>query len=178
MNDIHDDMNEFNQESPESTESSDTSMQNAQLATCITERDSWKEKYMRVQADFDNFSKRIDKERIGWRVSAQSIVLQDIIAIIDDFDRAFEQLESQKDSADLKTWIAGFDMIHKAFYKFLDKYEVKEISASMPFDTQYHEALMYVDAPEKKSGDIVTILQKGYTFKGQVLRPAKVSVAK
>src|SRR5665647_1902581 len=109
-NDIHD-------ISPEAPDSQETPQEpliepDNKLTACQAERDAWKEKYMRVQADLDNFSKRTDKERIQWRISAQNMVLQDIIAIIDDFDRAFEQLESQENAADLKNWVTGFKMIH------------------------------------------------------------------
>lgn len=176
MNEIDDIIN-AQEEHPDLTEQSSAQI-DTKLTSCIAERDSWKEKYMRAQADFDNFTKRIDKERIGWRTSAQATVLQDVLNIVDDFDRAFEQLHKQQSTPDMQTWLAGFDMIRKSFYKFLDTYEIKEISASMPFDPHYHESLMQVDAPDKQSGEIVAILQKGFTFKGQILRPAKVSVAK
>ncbi|MCX5922583.1 MAG: nucleotide exchange factor GrpE [Candidatus Dependentiae bacterium] len=178
MDDIKDMINDAmgKQETPsDATDAGQTQID--QLVTCASERDMWKDRYMRVQADLDNFTKRVDKERVQWKIFAQSAVIQDILPIIDDFDRAFEQ--PVKDATpEMQTMLAGFDMIRKSFYRFLDKHEIKEIPASMPFDPQYHESLMHVDSPDHASGDIVAILQKGFTFKGTVLRPAKVSVAK
>lgn len=148
---------------------------NGELASCLAERDSWKEKYVRVQADLDNFSKRIEKERLQWRNTVQAALLLDILPIVDDFDRAFEQ---KVESQDIQSWLAGFEMIRKSLQKLLEKYDVKEIPATLPFDPEYHEALVQVESPAHASGEIVGILQKGYTFRGEVLRPAKVSVAK
>lgn len=149
-----------------------------QLAACKKEADDWKEKYMRVQADLDNFSRRVDKERIQWRVSGQAAIITDLLEIVDDFDRAFEQLNKASLSTDAQSWITGFEFIRKAFNKFLDKHEVAPIPTTGMLDTRYHEALMEVESPDHKSGEIVAVLQKGYTFKGQVLRVAKVSIAK
>lgn len=160
-----------------SASSSDQS-QSDTLAVCKKEVDSWKEKYIRVAADLENFSKRVDKERVQWRMSGQSSVFTGLLEIVDDFDRAFEQLNKASVDASSQSWIMGFELIRKALHKFLESHEIAEISTTMPFDTQYHEALMEVDSPEHKTGDIVAVLQKGYTFKGQVLRVAKVSVAK
>jgi len=147
---------------------------NDELEACNAERDAWKEKYVRVQADLDNFTKRIDKERLQWRNTVQGALLLDLLPVIDDFDRAFEQ---KKEDENIQSWLAGFEMIRKNMQKILDKYEVKEIPAEMSFDPEYHEALVQIESPEHKSGEIVAILQKGYTFRGSVLRAAKVSVA-
>lgn len=166
--------NNGNQNNEQGNEQGGTSKSD-ELTACKTERDAWKEKYVRVQADLDNFTKRIDKERLQWRNTVQASLLLDILPIVDDFDRAFEQSQT---TADMQSWMAGFEMIYKNLKKFLDKYEVKEVPASLPFDPAYHEALVQVESPAHKSGEIVAILQKGYTFRDSVLRPAKVSVAK
>jgi len=174
MEELHNDTQETQTEN--SAEPLQEQTQDSELISCITERNAWKEKYLRVQADLDNFSKRMDKERVQWKNLAQEAMLEDILPIIDDFDRAFAA--PKEEHQDMQQWLAGFNMIRASFYKFLDKYDVKEIPASMPFDPEYHESLMQVDSPDHKSGEIVAILQKGFTFKGQVLRPAKVSIAK
>lgn len=148
------------------------------LAACKKEVDSWKEKYIRVSADLENFSKRVDKERVQWRNSGQSSILTGLLEIVDDFDRAFEQLNKTGADSSNQSWITGFELIRKSLHKFLESHDVAPISTAIPFDTQYHEALMEVESPDHKAGDIVAVLQKGYTFKGQVLRVAKVSVAK
>lgn len=149
-----------------------------ELATCKQERDSWKDKFLYLQADFDNVTKRNIKERAQWSITAQTSVLSDLLPVIDDFDRAFAEIEKKEVSPDVKTWLTGFQLIHKTLQKMLAKYEVVEISAAIPFDPSYHEAIVQVEAPGHESGAIVEVLQKGYTCKGTVLRPAKVSVAK
>lgn len=148
------------------------------LAKCKAEVESWKEKFLRVQADYDNFTKRSEKERLQWKTSAQAMVLLDLLPVIDDFDRALETQNKQAITPEIETWISGFEFIRKALQKLLEKYDVVQIPAGLPFDPMYHEAIAQVEAPDKKSGEIVAILQKGYTFRGQVLRPAQVSVAK
>jgi molecular chaperone GrpE len=148
------------------------------LIACKKEVDTWKEKYIRTSADLENFSKRVDKERVQWRTAGQSSILTGLLEIVDDFDRAFEQLNKANVDASAGSWVMGFELIHKALHKFLESHEVKEIATNVPFDTTYHEALMEVESADHQPGDIVAVLQKGYTFKGQVLRVAKVSVAK
>lgn len=146
-----------------------------ELVRCLSERDGWKDKYLRVQADLGNITKRHDKERQQWKSMAQSAILTDLLPIVDDFDRAFG---GQDKVADTQAALAGFEMIHKSLQKFLEKYDVREIPAGLPFDPMYHEALVTVEDSGRESGAIVAVLQKGYTFKETVLRPAKVSVAK
>lgn len=171
-----------NPEEVKSTEAQETAgvqepTNDTALIACMLERDSWKDKYLRLQADFDNFNKRNIKERGQWAIAAQTALLNDILPIVDDFDRAFAELEKKEVSADVKNWFAGFAMIYKGLQKFLEKNEVVAIDPSLPFDPTYHEAISQVVAEGYESGQIVAILQKGYTFKGQVLRPARVSVA-
>lgn len=173
---MNDEMNEPQNDSDTNDSHAQDTREITELAECIAQRDSFKEKFLRVQADYDNFTKRNEKERLQWRDTLQSALLLDILPTIDDFDRAFEQ-QSGVD-ASVQNWLAGFEMIRKSLQKFLEKYHVKEIPAALPFDPEYHEALMQVESPDHKSGDIVSILQKGYTLRDQVLRPAKVSVAK
>jgi molecular chaperone GrpE len=143
-----------------------------QLKECHAQKDEWKDRFLRTAADFENFKKRSEKERMLWMSTAQSAVLQDLLTIVDDFDRAFAQ------PADASNARAGFELIYKALQKMLEKYGVTEIKDASHFDPAKHEAIMQVEAANKQSGDIIQVLQKGYLFKGEVLRPAKVSVAK
>lgn len=148
------------------------------LVACKKEVDNWKEKYIRVSADLENFSKRVDKERAQWRTSGQSSILSGLLEIVDDFDRAFDQINRGGIDSNSQNWIIGFELIQKSLHKFLESHDVREIPTNTPFDPHYHDALMEVESPDHKAGEIVAVLQKGYTFKGQVLRVAKVSVAK
>ena len=172
-------MNEENNNQPDLTQ---------QLNECLNQKDEWKDRCLRTAADFENYKKRAEKERSVWVTSAQSSIFADLLSIVDDFDRAFSglRLSGSSDSASFggqgsakeDQSIAGFALIHKEFHKFLDKHGISEIKETAQFDPNLHEAIMNVESADHQSGAIVQVLQKGYMFKGQVLRPAKVSVAK
>ena len=101
-------------------------------------------------------------------------MLRDIVAIVDDFDRAFNDL---KKTGSLDARLSGFEFIYKALHKLLAMYGVEEITQTEQFDPEIHEAISYEPVHDKASGTIIAVLEKGYRFKGTVLRPAKVSVA-
>ena len=138
-----------------------------QLAACQTAQQEWKEKCMRLTADLANFNKRITKEKAMWSVLARTGVLTPLLSVIDNFDRAIEK-EQVSD---------GIKMIHTALGEFLKQAGVQEVSYD-EFNPEMHEALMQVDSEDKKSGEIIEVMQKGYTLGEKILRPAKVSVAK
>ena len=173
-------MNEENNNHPDLTQ---------QLNECLNQKDEWKDRCLRTAADFENYKKRAEKERSVWVTSAQSSIFSDLLSIVDDFDRAFApslHLSGSSDSASfggqasetIDQSRAGFELIYKEFHKFLDKHGISEIKETAQFDPNMHEAIMNVESADHESGTIVQVLQKGYMFKGQVLRPAKVSVAK
>lgn len=152
-------------------------IENNELDVCKTELVELKERFVRVSADLDNYRRRIEKEKIQWMQIAQANVLRDMIPVLDDFDRALADQEKLVDQS-LARWVEGLKLMRESFYKILHNYGVEEIAQAVSFDPELHEALMHVDSPSHESGQIVAILQKGYRFKDQVLRPAKVSVAR
>jgi molecular chaperone GrpE len=163
-------MNEQENNQPMNQESAENCAE--QLKECLVQKDEWKDRCIRTAAEFENYKKRTEKEKLLWISSAQSSVINDVLNIVDDFDRAFSQPAGDDQSR------AGFELIYKSLQKMLEKYGVQEITEIGEFDPNLHEAIMQVESADHKPGDIVQILQKGYMFKGQVLRPAKVSVAK
>jgi len=171
---MSDTMNKSDQEKKEKTQES----AEKELQTCQLELEQLKEKFVHVAADLENFTRRINKERMQWAHRAQELVFLDMLSIIDDFDRSLEEQKKVELSKDMQAWLSGFNMIGSALTKLLEKYDVKEITEVQVFDPSYHEALMQVDSPDHESGEIVQVMQKGYRFKESVLRPAKVSVAK
>jgi len=160
----------------EQTNQEETSQ--TELQTCQAELQALKEKFIHVSADLENFTRRINKERMQWAHRAQELVFSDVLSIIDDFDRSLEEQKKVELTKEMQTWLSGFNMIRSALAKFLDKYDVQEITEVKIFDPNIHEALMQVESSDHQSGDIVQVMQKGYRFKDTVLRPAKVSVAK
>lgn len=145
------------------------------LVECQTQKDDFKDKFMRATADFANFKQRTEKEKALWIKTGQSALLTELLAVVDNFDRA---LTAQAPSDEVKAFVDGFGMINQELYKLLEKFGVKEIDQITTFDPELHEALVQIDAPDHESGAIVEVMQKGFELNGQVLRPAKVTVAK
>ncbi len=137
----------------------------------------YKAQCLRVSADFANYKRRVEKERLEWMQTAQSSILQKILPIIDDLERALAHTENNV-SVEQNPWIEGFILIQKNAKKLLDDLGVEQIDASGKFDPEFHEALVSVHAQDKQPEQIVDVLRKGYLFKGKVLRHTQVSVAK
>lgn len=137
----------------------------------------WTDKYLSLSADFQNYKKRIMQERTDWAQDAQKAVFLDLLAIIDNFERALEQ-EKKRENAENLEWLAGFEMIYQSLEKLLAKFGVQAITDFSVFNPKYHEALLQVESDQHKSGEIVQVLQKGYIMHDKVIRPAIVSVAK
>ncbi|MEX0849156.1 MAG: nucleotide exchange factor GrpE [Candidatus Dependentiae bacterium] len=150
----------------------------AQLDACKVESHEWKNKFMLISADMQNYKRRIEKEQSMWTRRAQEDILVKLLAIVDDFDRALAEHKKQEKTPELDAWLKGFEMIGKGLYKFLGTMHVSEIEQMQAFDPMLHEAIAQVDMPDVTSGDIVDVVQKGFMFGDEVLRPAKVTVAK
>ncbi len=149
-----------------------------ELTACNTELLAWKEKFKYVSADFDNFRRRMEKEKIQWMQIAQSGLIKDLLPVLDDFDRAVQQQNTQELSASMREWLSGFMMINSSLEKIFKAAGLQEITQMQTFDPELHEAVAHVESADHVSGSIVSVLQKGYRFKDQVIRPALVSVAK
>lgn len=148
------------------------------LQQCRVQVNELKNKYLHVLADFENFKKRQEKERSQWARNAQMDVVAPLLTIVDDFERALSQ-KKESISPEITQWLQGFELIHKELLKYLDTIGVHEIKVRdhEEFNPEFHESIMTVES-ELQSGHIVSVLQKGYTFKDFVLRPAKVSIAR
>lgn len=157
---------------------SDHKVLTQELETCMATAAEWQDKFVLVSADFENYKKRVMQEQKNWIATAQADILSDLLTIVDNFERALKEQEKQEFSKELHVWLQGISMIYQLLQKLLEKSDVEKITQDDTFNPIYHEAVMQVDAPEHESGTIVEVLQKGYLFKGKVLRPAKVSVAK
>lgn len=149
-----------------------------ELESCRVEVAEWKDKFVRLNADFENFKKRMLEQQRLWVGMAQAEILADLLTIVDNFERALAEHEKQEKTPERKVWIEGFALIYQSLITLLHKSGVEEITEHGTFNPIYHEALVQVDSSDHASGTIVEIMQKGYSFKGKVLRPAKVSVAK
>jgi molecular chaperone GrpE len=138
----------------------------------------YREQFLRLNADMQNFKRRVDKERSEWMLIAQADAIKSFFPVIDDLSRALDVSISQELPPEIKSWLDGLTLVQKNIQKKLQELEIEEIITTGKFDPELHEAMMHVDSPSHQSGDIVHVLSKGYTFKGKVLQYAKVSVAK
>lgn len=133
--------------------------------------------YLRLNAEFDNYRKRTLKEKAELLKSGSERVLIDIISVVDDFDRAVENIAKTDDLEAVKE---GVELIYTKFKGFLTKHGVKEIETiGQPFDADKHEAVTTIPAQREEDKDkIVDSIQKGYTLDDKVIRYPKVIVAK
>ena len=168
-----DDMND----SQESVEDNPETVDSVESDLCEQELAQVKDTLVRLGADFQNYKKRVEKDRSHWAHMIQSEMILDLLPVIDNFDRALEEAQKEESAEDAK-WLEGINMIHKAFYDYLKKQDVAVIEQMQTFDPELHEALMQVESEDHNDGDIVQVLQRGFTLKGKVIRPAKVSVCK
>ena len=133
--------------------------------------------YLRLNAEFDNYRKRTLKEKAELLKSGSERVLLDIIAVVDDFERALDNISKTEDIDAVKE---GIDLIYSKFANFLTKHGVKEIETiGHAFDTDKHEAVTTIPAQSEEDKDkIIDSIQKGYTLDDKIIRYPKVIVAK
>lgn len=132
------------------------------------------DRLLRMIAEFDNFRKRIGREQDLRRKRMYADVLEDILPVLDDFDRAFEIENDHGDD-----FTKGMKLIHNRLNGILEKLGIKEIDAEgNRFNPEFHEAMGEVESEEVEPGNVAHVVLKGYRFDGMVIRPAKVMVAK
>ena len=133
------------------------------------------DRYLRLSAEYDNFRKRTLKEKIDLQKSANAVLLEALLPVADDFDRAMLSVDEAKDIEAVKE---GMKLISGKFSGFLNQQGVKEIEAiNKEFDTDLHEAITKIPAPSKKlKGKVVDVIQKGYFLNDKVLRFSKVVI--
>lgn len=176
MNDTHHDSENLSNQTVDEKVTSDNKEVYAQLEECRVQQQEWKERFVRISADFENYKRRIAREQTSWFESGQQKLLADILPIVDDFDRAVQQLKESGNQEQAKAWLDGFVMIRSALQKYLHVHGVEPMSEYTLFDPMLHEAIAQIPHEGKAAGTIVEIMQQGYRWKDKVLRPAKVVV--
>ncbi len=138
------------------------------------ERDALLDRLARLQAEFDNARKRAAREQQEFREFAAADVIKNILPVLDSFERALKAPAG--DSDDLRS---GLELIYRQFQDALQKMGVRPIeSVGKPFDPRVHEAIEMVDTNEAEDHHVLDELQRGYNYKGRLLRPAMVRVAR
>ena len=133
------------------------------------------DKVTRQMAEFDNFRKRSEKEKAAMYSMGARDVLEKMLEVLDNFERGFDAVE-EDDQDD--AFVQGMQMVYKQMLEALEKLGVKPIEAvGQPFDPNYHNAVMHEDNEEAGENEVVAEFQKGYMYKGSVLRCSMVKVA-
>ncbi|MEM0343492.1 MAG: nucleotide exchange factor GrpE [Thermoplasmata archaeon] len=129
----------------------------------------------RLQADFENFKKRYEKDWNERVRLANHGLIYNLLAVLDSFDKALEDARKNDDPASLRQGLEG---LRRQFVQTLQREGLKEISTSGRFDPFVHEALMSEQREDVEEGTILEVFQKGYALGQNTLRPAKVKVAR
>ena len=133
------------------------------------------DKYLRLYSEFDNYRKRTSKERLELFKTAGQDILTDLLPVLDDFDRAMQNMDSSDDTEAIQT---GINLIYSKFKSILENKGLKHFkSIETEFDPEVHEAITKIPAPNKKlKGKVVDEIEKGYMLNDKVIRFAKVVV--
>jgi len=141
------------------------------------ELDAKDDKYLRLFAEFENFKRRTSKERMELFKTASQDVMQAMLPVLDDFDRALLQIKKSED----KSLVEGIDLINTKLRETLIHrgLEVMSVKEGDVFDSELHEAITQVPSPsEDMKGKIVDVIEKGYTLGDKIIRYPKVVTGK
>lgn len=140
------------------------------------ERDEYRDLLLRKQAEFDNFKKRVERDRAEANRQAERILIVALLPLLDDFERA---LGASTDAGGVEAYRAGIELIHRQLLEILRKRGVTSIdTAGARFDPNLHEAVAYQASEGREDGDVIDELRRGYLFHEKLLRAAMVRVAK
>jgi len=146
------------------------------VADLQRERDDFYDRWMRKAAEFDNYRRRVERERREQADQSVVNLLQELLLVVDDFDRALTVDAGAEGAA---AYRKGVELIHGKLHDLLRRYGVKPIeSIGADFDPNLHQAVMHEESPEHREGEVIGELRKGYTRNDRLLRPAMVRVAK
>jgi molecular chaperone GrpE len=134
--------------------------------------DEFKDRYVRLLADFENFRRRSEREKADFYKYAMAGVLKDLLPVLDNFDRALDHAEQGDD------FHKGVLLIYKQLFDLLQRHGLRPIEESgVPFDPNIHEAVVREEDSSVPSHTVTAVLQKGYFLHDRLLRPAMVKVA-
>lgn len=151
----------------------DTESVIAKLESQLSERD---DRHLRLHAEFENFKRRSNREKLELMSTAGRKTMLALLPVLDDFDRAAKQAQSDPDTK--KVWDSGVGLIAKKLFKALETQGLKRMtSTGEAFDADLHEAITEVPSPEM-AGKIVDTVEDGYSLNDKIIRHAKVVVGK
>ena len=139
------------------------------------ERDDYHDRWLRKTAEFDNYRKRVERERREQADHKITDLMLELLQVVDDFDRALTMDAGEGGAAYRK----GVELIHAKLNDLLRRQGVQPIeSLGADFDPNVHQAVIHESSPEHREGEVIAELARGYTLGDRLLRPAMVKVAK
>ena len=149
-----------------------------ELETIQAELESFKDKYARVHADFDNIKKRLEREKYQALEYANEKFAKDLIPVVDSLSMAIGAASMEAEPAVLLEKLQeGVELTMKQLLSVLEKHGVTPVDENEPFNPDIHNAVQRVDSDAHQSGDIVNTFQKGFRYKERTLRDAMVVIA-
>ncbi|RJE89861.1 nucleotide exchange factor GrpE [Paenibacillus sp. 1011MAR3C5] len=162
-------------ESAQTEDANTEGTEDPRYAELVKQAEESQQRYLRAQADFDNFRRRTMKEKEDLAQYASMKLIEQLLPVVDNFERAIAASSANNDYESLAK---GVDMIFRQLSQTLDAEGLKPINAvGEPFNPEFHQAIMQVESDEYEEGIVVEEVQKGYMLKEKVLRPAMVKVS-
>ena len=147
-----------------------------ELSAVARERDEYRDLLLRKTAEFDNYRKRVDRERQAAGQAAAADLIVDLLPLLDDLERA---LSAEADSEAAVAYRTGVELIHKQLLDHLARRGVSPIdTAGQQFDPHLHEAVVHEESADHEAGEIIGELRRGYVMGTRLLRATMVRVAK
>ena len=151
----------------------------AELDKAKHEAHEYKDRYLRLYAETENFKKRMSRDVIEQGKYANENLIKELIPVLDNLERAISHSESAPGGQGGEGLVEGVKMVAKQLYDVLAKFGVTQVeSVGKPFDPNKQQAMMHVETAEHEPGTVVEEFQKGYFLNDRILRPAMVTVAK
>lgn len=136
------------------------------------------DKVLRITAEMQNMRRRMEEEKVNYLKYEGEELIKQLLPIVDNFERAIKMDDDNLED-EVSKFLSGFKMIYSNLTNILNGYEVKEIEClNMPFDPNTMEAVLVDENSNKEPNIVIDVLQKGYTYKGKVIRHAFVKVSK
>ena len=162
-------------ETPESTEqlSAEIETLEKQLEEAESKVSEYKDGWMRSQAEFQNYRKRIERDNEMTYASMKGDIIKKVLPVLDDLERALQNRPSNSGA-----WVSGIELIQKKLLSILEAEGVQRIEAvGAAFDPNFHEAISHEPIVGVQSGHVIAVVQNGYMLGERVIRPALVRVA-
>jgi molecular chaperone GrpE len=162
-------------ETAETSEATEADVSAEPASELQRERDDYHDRWLRKSAEFDNYRKRVDRQRREQADETVAGLLQDLLLVVDDFDLALTVASDESDAPYRK----GVELIHAKLQDLLRKHGVRPIDAlGEDFDPNIHQAVIHEVSPGHREGEVIGELRRGYMIGDRLLRPAMVRVAK